>query len=136
MTSQFFEMTSLLIVFWRCFVSLIKFSYWSKFHVNIITGSGVITIFFYKGLTRNPEIGNSPVWVLPSIWRLGQVRDTKFGKNVSNKMLLNAAKQQGYGLYRFWVIKVKPTGGKITPTLIRVKDIVKIFLNFCNFWVI
>ena len=136
MTSQFFEMTSLLIVFWRCFVSLIKFSYWSKFHVNIITGSGVITIFFYKGLTRNPEIGNSPVWVLPSIWRLGQVRDTKFGKNVSNKMLLNAAKQQGYSFYRFWVIKVKPTGGKITPTLIRVKDNVKIFLNFCNFWVI
>ena len=136
MTSQFFEMTSLLIVFWRCFVSLIKFSYWSKFHVNIITGSGVVTIFFYKGLTRNPEIGNNPVWVLPSIWRLGQVRDTKFGKNVSNKMLLNAAKHQGYSFYRFCVIKVKPTGGKITPTLIRVKDIVKIFLNFCNFYVI
>ena len=41
--------------FWRCFVSLVKFSYWSKFHVNIITGSGVMTIFFYKGLTGNPE---------------------------------------------------------------------------------
>ena len=38
--------------FWRCFVSLVKFSYWSKFHVNIITGSGIMTIFFYKGLTR------------------------------------------------------------------------------------
>ena len=25
----------------------------SKFHVNIITGSGVMTIFFYKGLARN-----------------------------------------------------------------------------------
>ena len=25
--------------FWRCFVSLVKFSYWSKFHVSIITGS-------------------------------------------------------------------------------------------------
>ena len=24
--------------FWRCFVSLVKFSCWSKFHVNIITG--------------------------------------------------------------------------------------------------
>ena len=42
--------------FWRCFVFLVKFSYWSKFHVNIITGSGVMTIFFCKGLTRNPEI--------------------------------------------------------------------------------
>ena len=48
---------------WRCFVSLVKFSYWSKIHVNIITGSGIITIFFYKVLTRNPEIGNAPVWV-------------------------------------------------------------------------
>ena len=82
--------------FWRCFVSLVKFSYWSKFHVNIITGSGVMTIFFYKWLTRNPEIGNTPVWVLPNIWRLGWVRDTNFGTNVSNKMLLNAAKCQAY----------------------------------------
>ena len=42
--------------FWLCFVSLVKFSYWSTFHVNIFTGSGIMTIFFYKGLTRNPEI--------------------------------------------------------------------------------
>ena len=55
--------------FWRCFVSLVKFNYWSKFHVNIITGSGVMTISFYKGLTRNLEIGNTPVWVLSNIWR-------------------------------------------------------------------
>ena len=26
-----------------CSISLVKFSYWSKFHVNIITGSGVMT---------------------------------------------------------------------------------------------
>ena len=48
-------------VFGRCFVSLFKFSYWSKFHVNIITGSRITTIFFYKGLTRNPEIRNTSV---------------------------------------------------------------------------
>ena len=96
--------------FWHYFVSLVKFSYRSKFHVNIITGSGIMIIFFYKGLTRNPEIGNTPVWVLPNIWRLGQVMNTKFGTNVSNKMLLNAAKFQGYSSYRFWVIKGKPTG--------------------------
>ena len=47
--------------FGGCFVSLVKFRYWSKFHVNIITGSGIITIFFYKGLIRNPEIGNTHV---------------------------------------------------------------------------
>ena len=97
--------------FWRCFVSLVKFSYWSKFHVNIITVSGIMTIFFYKGLSRNSEIGNTHVWVFPSIWRLGRVMDTKFGTNVTNRMLRNAAKFQGYSFYRFWVIKGKPTGG-------------------------
>ena len=93
------------------FVSLVKFSYWSKFHVNIITGSGIMTIFFYKGLTRNREIGNTSVWVLPNIRRLGRVMNTKFGTNVSNRILLNATKCQGYSFYRFWVIKGKPNGG-------------------------
>ena len=46
--------------FWRCFVSLVKFSYWSKFHINIVTCSGVMTIFFYKELTRNPESEITP----------------------------------------------------------------------------
>ena len=53
-----------------------------------------MTIFVYKVLTRNLEIGNTLVWVLPNIWRPGQVRDTKFGTNVSNKKLLNAVKCQ------------------------------------------
>ena len=44
-----------------CFVFLVQFNYWSTFHVNIITGSGTMTIFFYRGLPRNPEIGNTPV---------------------------------------------------------------------------
>ena len=113
---QFSDMMQSSNFFWRCFISLVKFSYWSKFHVNIITGSGVMTIFFYKGLTRNPEIGNTPVWVLPNIWRLGRVRDTKFGTNVSNEMLLNAAKCQGYNFDRFRVIKRKTLEwGKVTP---------------------
>ena len=43
-------------VFWWCFVSIVNFSYWSKFHVNIITSSGIMTIFFYNGLTRKLEI--------------------------------------------------------------------------------
>ena len=117
-------------IFLTLLVSLTKFSYWSKFHVNIITGSGVITISFYKILTRNAEIGNTPVWVLPNIWRLGRVRNTKFGTNISNKMLVNAAKGQGCSFYRFWV-KGKPIGGMgeggggklppTTPTQIRVK---------------
>ena len=32
---------------------LVKFTYWSKIHVNIITCFGVMTIFVYKRLKRN-----------------------------------------------------------------------------------
>ena len=46
-------------IFWRFFVSLVKFSYWSNFYVNIITGSGVMIIFFCKVLIRNLEFGNT-----------------------------------------------------------------------------
>ena len=111
--------------FWPCFVPLVKFSYWPRFHVNIITGSGIMTISFCKGLTKNPEIGNTLVWVFPNIWRLGQIMDIKFGTNVSNRMLLNVAKYQGYSFYRFWVIELlreNQLGGKIStpPTQIRV----------------
>ena len=48
-------------LFWRCRVPPVSFSYWSKFHVNNITGSRVMTVFLYKGLTRNPEIPPSEV---------------------------------------------------------------------------
>ena len=51
-------------------ISFVKFSYWSKFQVNIITGSEVMTIFLCKGLTRNLEIRNTHLWVLPNIWSL------------------------------------------------------------------
>ena len=80
-----------------------------------MTGSGVMTIFVYQGLTRNPEKKNTPVWVVSKIRRLGRVRDTKFGANVSNNKLLNTTKFQGYNFYRFWVIKEKQIGGKIIP---------------------
>ena len=50
-------------LFLRSLVSLVRFSYWSIFNVNILTSSGVMTIFFNKWLTRNPEIENTPVWV-------------------------------------------------------------------------
>ena len=113
----------------RCFVSPAKFSYWSKFHVNIITGSGVMKISFIRDWS---EIGNTPVWVLPNIWRLGRVRNTEiteFGTNVSNKMLLNAAKYQGYTFYLFWVIIRR--GDKFTPTQIRVSKVAG--LQVCSF---
>ena len=48
-------MTSSSYFFYVVF-SLVEFSYWYKFNISIIIGFGIMTIFFYKGLTRNPEI--------------------------------------------------------------------------------
>ena len=70
--------------------SLVTGPYFISMTIYVMTNS------FYKGFTRNPE-----TWVLPNIWRLGRVKNTKFSTNVSNKMLLNAAKCQGYSFYRF-----------------------------------
>ena len=99
------------IIFWRCFASIAMFSYWSKFHVNIIAGSGVMITFFFKRLTRNLEIVNTSVGILSNIWRLGQVMDKQFATNVSNKILLNAAKCQSYSFYRVSVIIGKTNRG-------------------------
>ena len=115
--------------FWRPFVSLINFSYWLNFHVNIITGFGVMTIFFFNGLTIYPEIGINTIWVLPNNWRLGQIKNTKFGINFLMKCYWMLQNVRGYNFYRFWVTKVKPTGrakergaglGKYPP-LIQIK---------------
>ena len=134
--------------FWRCFVFLVNFNYWSKFHVNIITGSGIITISVYKGLTRNPEIGNTLVWVLPNIWRLGQVMDAKFGTNVSNRCYWMLQNSRVTACIVFVLLRENQLGGgeKIThPTQIRVNptsihgfmffvSILEIWRKF-SFWV-
>ena len=110
MTSQFVDMT-----LWLNFFDVVLFRLSS-----LVTGPSFMAIsslvlelwqFFYEELTRNPEIRNTPVWHLPNIWGFGRVRDTKFGTNVSNKILRNTAKCQDYSFYRFWVIKGKLTRG-------------------------
>ena len=85
MTSQFADMTLQFLFFLRLFC----FPCQLQLMVQI---SGQTYDCFYKGLTRNVEIGDTPVCVLPNIWRLGQVRDTKFSMDVSNEILLDAAK--------------------------------------------
>ena len=88
-SSQINEMTSLSDFFDVVFFSLVRFIYWYKFHVNIITGFWSYDNLFYKGFTRNLEIGTTHVSVFPNIWRLGQVRDTKFGMSPMKYMLQN-----------------------------------------------
>ena len=77
-----------------------------------------MTILFYKGLTGNSEIGNTPVSVLLNIGVLGQVQNTKYGTDVSNKMLL---KIQNARVTAFTISELLREnqqgggGGKITP---------------------
>ena len=115
MTSQFSDMTS----------SSNFFDVVSFFLSGLVTGpsfmsisSLVLELRQFSFIRNWPEIGNTPVWVLPNIWRLERVMDTKFGTNISNRMLLNAVKYQGYSFYLFWVLKEKQT---VPPTQIRVK---------------
>ena len=104
MTSQIFDMTLSSKFFWHCFVSLVLKSFMSISSLVL----GLWQFSFIRDLTRNLEFGNTFVWVLPNMWSLRQVGNTKFGTNVSNKILLNATKCQGYSCYRFWAIKGKP----------------------------
>ena len=77
------------------------------FDVVLILLSSLVTVTSFMSISslvlelwqfsfiRNPEIGNIPVLVFPNIWRLRRVKDTKFGTNASNKILLNATKCRG-----------------------------------------
>ena len=101
---------------WCCFVSLVKFSYWPKFDVNIITSSGIMKIFFNKGLTRNPEIGNTLVWVLPNIWRLEQDMGTKFVSLIQCHWMLQNSTVTAFTAFE--LLRENQLGGegdKITP---------------------
>ena len=114
MTLQFADMT-----LWSNFFDVLLFLLSS-----LVTGpsfmsisSLILGLWQFSFISDWPEVGNTFVLVLPNIWILGQVRHTKFGMNVSNKTLLNAAKCQSYRNYSFWVIKGKPAGG-VTPHII------------------
>ena len=79
-------------------------------------------------MTRSPKIGNTPV--LPNTWRLRRVKDTKFGTDASNEMLLNAAKCQDYSFYRFWVLKGRPKRGDSLPPPLSTQIRVNIITSF------
>ena len=67
-------------IVWQFFVSLVKFSCMSKIHVNIITGSGVMPIFFsiaqYLESGGEFEIANLvQMFLLKCYWMLQNTRD-------------------------------------------------------------
>ena len=116
MTSQFSEMTSS-SNFFEVVLFLLSI---------LVTGPSFMSI---SSLVL--ELWQFPfIWDRPKIWKseipLSEFSPKSgdwgklgvFDTNVSNKMLMNAAKYQGYSFYRFLVIKGKPPGGgvKLAPT--------------------
>ena len=71
MISQFADIIWNFFFFLMLFCFFCQLSYWSKFHVNIITSSGVMIIFFYQGLIRNPEIRNTTILSFAQYLRTG-----------------------------------------------------------------
>ena len=108
------------------------------FYLGLVTGrsfmlisSLVLELWQFSFIRNWPEIRKSEttsVLVLPKICRLGQVRDIKFAMNVSNEMLLNAAKYQAYSFYRFRVIKGKTTGSRCSRIFFTLRMFVQSFL--------
>ena len=87
----------------------------------------VLELWHFLFIKDRPGIGKSeipPSGFCQLCERLGQIKDNKFGKNVSNKKLLNTAKYQGYC---FWVNKGKPKGEGINLTWY-----LKAFCSLCS----
>ena len=74
----------------------------------------VLELWRFSFVRDLPEIRKSEILPSEICSKSGdwcELQDTKFGTNVSNEMLLNAAKYQGYSIYRFWINKGKSRGG-------------------------
>ena len=85
MASYFYDMKSRTKFFDVILFPFLKFRQCSKFHVNIITDSRVMTIFIYREFVQ--EIEKTLVLTLSNIRGLERDKDTKFGIVVSNQLL-------------------------------------------------
>ena len=124
MTSQFPDMTAPSI-FWCCFIFLVNFSYWSKFHVNIHRWFWNYEHFFIRDWLeiRKSKIPTSDFCPISGDWDKLEI------PNFARMSLINFY-CQCCSFYRFWVIKGKQMGGKLPPphhhhppTQIRVKSV-------------
>ena len=111
MTSQFADMTSssnfVDVVLFLMLISVTGPSF-------ISISSLVLELWQFSFIRDWPEIRKlkiSPSEFCPVSGDWGDLRIP----NVSNKILLNAAKCQCYSFYHFWVVKRKPTGGYNYP---------------------
>ena len=105
-------------------------SYWSKFNINIITGPVIMTIYFYKGLTRNQEIRNDPsvFFLISGDW--GELGIPNFARIplIKSYQLLQNAKVTAFTVSE--LLRKNQQGVKLpTPPLISVNISNKINLK-------
>ena len=103
-------------IFLSRFIFLVKFSYWSKFHDNIITGSGLMTFFFIRDW---PEIWKSEIpssefssilrgWVeleIPNLARISLMKSYWMLQKASISMMPGTGKiSQNPWVGKIWVL--------------------------------
>ena len=116
------------------YTSGIRLPNWSKLAIYGENENDVNFVTILLKIDQKGQNRKYPYLSFSDIWKLGWVRDTKFGANVSNKMLLNAAKCQSYRFYHFWVIKGNPTGGgRKTRLGLKGRLLFNLFFCFCMF---
>ena len=84
-----------------------------------MAGSGVLTIFVYKGLTRSPEIGNKPLCPISGDW--GELRVPNLARMslIKSYCLLQSARFTTRTVSEF--SRKKQQGVKLPPTYSQIK---------------
>ena len=118
-------------IFWRCSVFLVKLSYWSKFQINIISGSGVTTASFYKGLIRNPEIRNTPVkfWPIFGDWSKLGIPNLALRSLIKCYWMLKNTRVTAFTNSGYYKGKTNRGRGCITPTQPRLNKVMKVIIT-------
>ena len=103
-------------MFWHCFVSLIKFSYWSKFHVNIFIGSEIMTIFFIRDWPeiRKLEIPTSKFCPISGDWDELWIPHLARMSLIECYWMLQNSRVTAFTVFK--LLRENQLGGKITPT--------------------
>ena len=99
-------------MFWSVYVFLVKFSYWSKIHVNIVAGSGVARE------TRKSEIPPSEFFLISGDWGKLGIRNQGWMSLMKSYWMLQNARFTVFTVSE--LIRENQQEIKIPCTLIRV----------------
>ena len=86
----------------HCCVTFVKFSDCSKFHVNMVTSSGVITIFIYKGDWPDFWKSETPPSEFCSI--SGDLDRDEFHTNVKSYWMQQNARVTAFTVFSIWCV--------------------------------